>query len=102
MKTIYNPIYPEKLYNCKATYDYSGLTSYKTQTVMLSDDVIRIHLVHTPTTMMHVRKYIQFLRECGQQQLSDIIESLYHLCIYHKAVDAQYLTDTGEIDVFHA
>ena len=101
MKKIINtiPENPVQLYSCTATVSKKGLVSYRTRIVTISDKTISMHLVHTNTTMMHVRKYIQLLRECGEKTTANIIEALYRMCISHKAQDAIYNAEDGTISV---
>lgn len=83
MKKIINtiPKNPVQLYSCTATVSKDGLVSYRTRIVAISDESITMHLVHTSTTMMHVRKYIQLLRECGKSDLADKVSACYRECI---------------------
>lgn len=83
MKKIVNtiPENPVQLYSCNATVSKDGLVSYRTRIVAISDESITMHLVHTNTTMMHVRKYIQLLRECGKSDLADKVNACYRECI---------------------
>ena len=83
MKKIINtiPENPVQLYSCTATVSKEGLVSYRTRTVAISDKSITMYLVHTNTTMMHVRKYIQLLRECGEYDLADKVNACYRECI---------------------
>lgn len=90
MATYNDTIVAKQLYSCSATVDKRGLTSYRTHTVEISEDSIRMHLVHTSTTMQHVRKYVQYLTECGKDDMANIVDSLYRMCITHRAQDAMY------------
>ena len=101
MKKVINtiPENPVQLYSCTATVSNRGLVSYRTRIVAISDKTIKMHLVHTNTTMMHVRKYIKLLRACGEQSTANIVEALYHMCIRHKAQDAVYNAEDGTISV---
>ena len=101
MKKIVNLI-PEntvRLYSCKATVSKDGLVSYYTPIVAITDECINMHLVHTSTTMMHTRKYVQFLREHGEKATADIVEGLYRLCIDKHVNDAAYSSDDGAMSV---
>lgn len=89
--TTYNNSYISKqLYSCKATVNKQGLVSYNTRIVDIEDNNIKMHLVHTPTTMQHTRKYVQYLTECGEHELADIVYGLYRMCITRRAQDAMY------------
>lgn len=90
---------PVQLYSCSATVSKKGLVSYRTRIVTISDKAIKMHLVHTSTTMMHTRKYIKLLRDCGEKSTANIVEILYRLCIKHKAQDAVYNVEDGNISV---
>ena len=101
MKKIINtiPEVPAQLYSCTATVSKRGLVSYRTRIVSISDNTVKMHLVHTNTTMMHTRKYIKLLRACGEKSLANIVEALYHMCIDHKAQDAVYNSADGTFTV---
>lgn len=101
MKKVINtiPENPVQLYSCTATVSNRGLVSYRTRIVAISDKTIKMHLVHTNTTMMHVRKYIKLLRACGEQSTANIVEALYRMCIRHKAQDAVYNAEDGTVSV---
>ena len=101
MKKIINtiPENPVQLYSCTATVSKKGLVSYRTRIVAISDKTIKMHLVHTSTTMMHTRKYIKLLRDCGEKATANIVEALYRMCIDHKAQDAVYNAEDGTISV---
>ena len=93
------PENPVQLYSCTATVSNKGLVSYRTRIVSISDKTIKMHLVHTSTTMMHTRKYIKLLRACGYASIANIVEALYRMCIDHKAQDAVYNMEDGTISV---
>ena len=101
MKKVINtiPDNPVQLYSRTATVSNRGLVSYRTRIVAISDKTIKMHLVHTNTTMMHVRKYIKLLRACGYTSIANMVEALYHICIRHKAQDAVYNMEDGTISV---
>ena len=80
----------KRLYFCSATVDEFGLVSYNTRTVSL-------HMIHTNTTMSHVRKYARYLKEQGQEDMSNIVLALYHLAIAEHVTDTIYDSLTGEI-----
>lgn len=92
---------PVQLYNCKATVSKKGLVSYNTQIVELNNENITMHLVHTNTTMQHVRKYIKYLKEQRQNDIANKVEALYRACIDHKAQYAKYngIDGTFEVEV---
>lgn len=89
----------KKLYFCQATVDEFGLVSYKTRTVSISGNSVALHMYHTNTTMSHVRKYARYLKEQGQESMSNIVLALYHLAIAEHAIDTIYDPLTGEISV---
>lgn len=93
------PENPVQLYSCTATISNKGLVSYRTRIVAISDKTIKMHLVHTNTTMIHTRKYIKLLRACGYAYIANIVEALYRMCINHKAQDAVYNMEDGTISV---
>lgn len=99
MRNYNNTEIPCKLYSCTATVSNKGMVSYRTRIVEIGDKTIKMHLVHTSTTMQHTRKYIKYLDECGQKTLANTVEALYHLCIYHKAQDAIFNKEDGTITV---
>ena len=71
----------KRLYFCSATVDEFGLVSYNTRTVSISGNSVSLHMIHTNTTMSHVRKYIGYLRECGKNDLADKVNACYRECI---------------------
>lgn len=89
----------KRLYHCNATIDNSGLVSYTTRTIAISAKSINMHMIHTHTTMSHVRKYARYLAEMGNDKLANTILAMYHLAIAKHAEDVIYNGVTGEIFV---
>ena len=89
----------KRLYFCSATVDEFGLVSYNTRTVSISGNSVSLHMIHTNTTMSHVRKYARYLKEHGQEDMSNIVLALYHLAIAEHVTDTIYDPLTGEISV---
>lgn len=85
MKNIYkmNGCVYEKLYSCKALVSKVGLISYNTTIVTIDEpnNKIIMNLYHSNTTMSHVRKYINYLRECGRDDLANKVNACYRECI---------------------
>jgi len=91
------PKVPVQLYSCNATVSKDGLVSYRTRIVAISDESISMHLVHTNTTMMHVRKYIQLLRECGEHALADKVNACYRECIASHISHVEWRNSIGVV-----
>ena len=60
-----------QLYSCQARVSKLGLISYNTAIVAINEPngKVMMNLYHSRTTMSHVRKYINYLRECGKYDL---------------------------------
>ena len=87
----------KKLYNCNARCDENTLISYNT--VIFEErwaGSIYANIYPSKTTLMHIRKYIQWLKEQKQVAKAKIIQALYNCYLSTHKTQLKYYT-TGYI-----
>lgn len=96
----------KKLYNCNAKFDENNfdLVSYSTTVIHIEFDgdaeewLCAINRA-SMTTMRHIRKYYNYLREHNLQDVAKLVEVAYYLSIAEKAKCGilHYDVTTGEV-----
>lgn len=96
----------KKLYSCRATItDEYALISYYTKVVnfITVDDKLYCEIYRASmTTMSHIRKYVEWLRENHKELYADLLEFAYRQSVYKKfhIYSTSYNYATGEIEEY--
>ena len=74
----------KRLYNCNATHDEVGkakrLCSYNTRIAFQLVNLYGLWYYPSSTSKQHLRKYIKYLREIGENKSANIFQDLYNFC----------------------
>lgn len=94
----------KRLYNCNATCSIWELVSYNTRLFWADYPYYILYLYPSNTSKMHIRNFIQWLRDNGCDTRADMVQHMYNLGIKSKKSFVVYdlRNDTSDVvDDYH-